>query len=79
MKLIDRLDNYLCDKEYRIIIKDNEINIVNYNEIIDFSLNKITIRYKDKLISIEGNNLFITKMMDNEVLISGNISNIRIS
>ena len=48
MKLIDRIDNYLCDKEYKIIIKENKINIVNYDEIIDFSLTKISIKYNKK-------------------------------
>ena len=27
MKLMDRIDNYLYDREYKIIIKSNEINI----------------------------------------------------
>jgi len=78
MKLIDRLDNYLCDKEYKIIIKKNKINIINFDEIIDFSLNKISIKYQEKVVNIEGNDLVITKMLDNEVLITGNISLIRI-
>lgn len=79
MKLIDRIDNYLCDKEYKIIIKENKINIVNYDEIIDFSLTKISIKYNKKIITIEGNNLVISKMIDDEVLITGSISLIRIN
>ena len=79
MKLKDRLDRYLNDLEYKIIIKENYVNIINYDEIIDFTLNTISVKYKNKIIIIEGNNLTISKMIDNEVLIIGNISNIRIN
>ena len=79
MRLKNNLERYLYDKEYKIIIKENYINIINYDEIVDFNLNKISIKYKDKLIIIEGNNLTINKMMEDEVLITGEIINIRIS
>lgn len=76
---MNRLDNYLYDREYRIIIKENYVNIVNYDEIADFNSNKISVKYKNKLITIEGLNLTINKMIEDEVLITGNISNISIN
>jgi sporulation protein YqfC len=79
MKLMNRLDNYLYDKEYRIIIKENYVNIVNYDEIVDFNLNKISVKYRNKKVSIKGTNLTINKMVEDEVLITGNISNISIN
>lgn len=79
MKLINKIENYLSDNEYRIIIKDNSINIINYDEILDFSLTKISIRSKQKVIIIEGKNLIISKMLEDEVLVIGNITNIRIN
>ena len=38
-------------------------------------------RYKcdDKIINVEGKNLIISKMLDEEVLITGIISNVRIN
>lgn len=79
MKLMNRLDNYLNDLEYKIIIKENYVNIINYDEIIDFTLNRIAVKYKNKIISIEGKDLTISKMVDNEVLILGKISVISIN
>ena len=79
MRLKDRLDNYLYDREYKIIIKENYVNIINYDEIIDFTLNKIAIKYQNKTIVIEGTNLTITKMVHDEVLVTGKIANIRIN
>lgn len=79
MRILDRIDNYLSDKEYKIIIKNNQVNIVNYDEIIDFSAKQVMVKYKRRVITIDGLNLTINKMLDNEVLITGDISNIRIN
>ena len=79
MKLINKLDRYLEDKNYEIIIKENKVNIINFKEIIDFSSSKITLRCDNKIINIEGKNLIIGKMLDDELLITGSIYNIRIN
>ena len=69
MKIINKLDRYLEDKNYEIIIKENKINIINFKEIIDFSVSKITLRCDNKIINIEGKNLIISKMLDEELAI----------
>ena len=79
MRLINKLDRYLEDKKYQIIIKENQVDIINFQEIIDFSTNKITLRCENKIINVEGKNLIISKMLDDEVLITGIIYNIRIN
>ena len=70
------IDDYINDKKYSMIYKNNKLNIINYSEIIDFSSKLISIRYEDKVYHIEGNDLVISKMMENEILITGDISNI---
>lgn len=79
MKLINKLDRYLEDRNYQIIIKENSINIINFEEIIDFSINHISVKCEKKTIHIEGNNLIISKMIDEEILIEGILYNIRIN
>ena len=79
MRLINKIENYLEDKNYEIIFKGNKINIINFKEIIDFSINKISIKCDNKIINIEGKNLTISKMVDDELLITGDIYNIRIN
>ena len=79
MKSLKRLENYIYDKEYKIIIKEKSIDIINYDEIIEFSLSQIKLKYQDKSITISGKNLVITKMQDNEVLITGIIDQVRIN
>ena len=79
MGIINKLDRYLEDKNYEIIIKENKLNIINFKEIIDFSVSKISLRCDNKIINIEGKNLIISKMLDDELLVTGTIYNIRIN
>lgn len=76
---MDRLDNYLYDREYKIIIKENYLNVINYSEIVEFSTTRISIKCKRNIITIDGLNLVIAKMIDNEILVTGNISNVSIN
>lgn len=78
MKLIDKLDRYLTDTEYKIIIKENKINIINHIEIKDFTSKKIVIKHRQGITTITGNNLVVSKMQDNEILIIGDIQNIEL-
>lgn len=76
MKLVNRMENYLNDNDCKITIKKNKININNYQEILDFSPEKIIVRCEDKIYIIEGTDLTIVKMLDNELLVIGNSKNI---
>ena len=69
-KLNNNLNRYLLDTESKIIIKNNYLNIINYKEIKDFTPKEIIIK-TSKTITIKGDNLVISKMQDNEVLITG--------
>ena len=79
MRLISKLERYLEDENYEIIVKENKVNIINFQEIIDFSVSKISLRCSNKTINIEGKNLIISQMLDNELLITGIIFNLRIN
>lgn len=79
MKIFDNIDKYLKGLDYKITILNNKINIDNYLEIIDFSPEIIKIRHKNGITIIKGKNLFVSKMLDNEVLIEGDITLISLS
>lgn len=78
MKVLDRIDDYLIDKEYKVIYKKNYLNIINYIEVIDFNDKEIKVKYQDGITKIYGSNLVISKMLDLELLIVGNIVRIEI-
>lgn len=76
IKLVRVLDNYVNDKNFSIIYKNNRLDIINYSKILDFSDTKISINYLDDIYIIIGTNLVISKMMEEELLITGNIESI---
>lgn len=78
LKIIDKLDRYLTDNQYKIIIKDNTINIINYTEIKDFTSTKIVIKHQKGITTVLGTDLVVSKMQDNETLIIGNIQSIEL-
>lgn len=78
MNLLNKIDNYLTDTEYKIIYKKNYLNIINYLEVIDFTDKEIKIRNKYGITKVKGINLVISKMLDNELLITGNIQNLEV-
>lgn len=63
-------------KSYVYYNKNNKLDIINYTKILDFSDTKISISYLDSKYIIIGTNLVISKMLEEEVLITGNIEGI---
>lgn len=76
MRLLKILNNYINDNEYRVVIGNNYVYIVNYIKIIDFDNNNISIGNKYGKTIINGNNLVISKMLCDELLIVGKILNV---
>ena len=75
----DNLINFLYDKNYFINIYDEYIHIFNYRELISLSSKKIILKMESFKININGTDLFITKMLPNEILIKGIISKVEFS
>lgn len=76
MHIKDNLINFLYDKEYFITIYENFIHIFNYQELVSLSSKKIVLKLAKFSLTIHGENLFITKMLPNELLIKGTINNV---
>ena len=76
MRLFEYFDRYLVDNDFKVVITKNYLNIVNYLEVIDFSVKEISIRYSEGEMIVKGNNLVLSKMQDEELLIKGEIKSI---
>jgi len=66
------------DDELKINVYKDKVNIINYDEVIDFSDDKITMKAKNTLILVLGEQLIISKLFDNEILILGKISSVEL-
>ena len=76
MHIKDTLINFLYDKNYFINIYEEYIHVFNYVELISLSSNKIILKLEKFKLIINGQKLFITKMIPNEILIKGNINSV---
>lgn len=76
MRLFEYFDRYLVDREYKITITEKQIHIMNYQEIEDFSSSRIVVRYSNGITIFLGSDLVVSKMQDDELLITGRIKTI---
>ena len=73
---IKNIRYYILEEEFKIIIKQNKLNIVNYIELIDFNEYEIKVKYVNGILLVNGNNLILKKILNDELLIEGYISKI---
>lgn len=78
MKLISKVRNYLLEEEFKINVYKNKVNIVNYMSIGHFDSTKVVVIYNDGEVVIVGSSLVVSKLMNDEVLITGVIKNIEL-
>ena len=76
--MLERIKKYIVDDEERVIYFYNKVYIVNFIKILDINYENIMVRGKNKLIIIRGNNLSLRKLLEREVLISGDIKTIEV-
>lgn len=69
---------YLLENDFKMILTDGNIDILNYQEISLFDDNHVIIKSNNKFITILGNNLIITKWLDDEILVNGEITKIEL-
>lgn len=77
MKIFNDIRNYIDKDSFKIIIYNDLIDIVNYKEIKDISSSLIKV-LSEKEISINGKDLRVIKMYDNELVIQGYIKSINV-
>ncbi|MCI7241503.1 MAG: YabP/YqfC family sporulation protein [Bacilli bacterium] len=78
MKIFDRLNNYINENNFKITIGINYVNVVNYTLVLDFNSNLVSIKYNNGIVDISGTNLVVNKMLKDEILVTGNIENIKL-
>lgn len=76
MKHTSNLRNYIYQKEFKITIKKNMIDIENFTNIGKIENYEIVIYNNKEKITIKGKNLSINKMLSSEALILGNYNEI---
>ena len=73
-----RICNFIKDDEFETTIYINKIHIKNYTRIISLEKNYITLYASNKKIIMKGNNLKLNKILNDEILIIGEITAIEV-
>lgn len=76
MKYHDRMKNFFLENEFKIIYLKNQLNIVNYESMGHLDSYKIIVRKGNGNIIVNGTNLVVSKLLNDEILIDGKISSI---
>lgn len=71
-----KIRNYLLDEEFKMIILKNKINISNYEKIEYLDNDKVIVKYEKGKINIKGEQLTVSKLLNQEILITGKIKEI---
>lgn len=79
MHIKDTIISYLYDKDYYIAVYEKNIYIFKYIELLKISSEEVVIKMDKFKINIKGSNLFIKKLLKEELLISGEVLNMEFS
>ena len=74
--MIKKIINYVKDDKLKIRYIDNNLNIENYDKILEVKEDIITLTKNNKIILIKGEKLKLSKLLDDEILIEGIIKKI---
>ena len=76
--MLERMNHYLNDEEFRFTYFEDKIHITNYKRIIVLEDNYISFQSNQKTIIITGNKLLLKRLLDKEMLITGTILKIEV-
>ena len=76
MNIVDGIRSYILENDLKITIVNKKINIVNYKDIGHFDSDKIVVKTDGKDIIVKGSDLVVSKLMNSEILITGDFNTI---
>jgi len=76
MSVVGKLRSYLLEDDFVVHMLENQINVVNYTSIGEIGSEKVMIRYAGGLFIIKGTNLVVSRLLKDEVLITGTLKTI---
>ena len=69
---------YVKDEEFRFTVFSNRVHVMNYIKIISLQSDIISFTGLNRKVIIKGSGLILNKLLDEELLIVGNIRSIEV-
>jgi sporulation protein YqfC len=79
MKLYQELRNYLDNQKFTFTYSNNYLNVLNYTKIIILEDDRIDLLCDNKIIKIKGKDLKLNRLLNNEIMIHGQIFSIELN
>ena len=76
--MFQNMYEYIKDLEFRFTVYSDRIHVINYKKILILEDKRISFTSDDKRIVIKGKNLVLNKLLEQEILILGNILSIEV-
>ena len=76
--MLRQIKDYIIDNNFKIVFTDNNLNLINYTDIVTIEKDIILVKVVDKKIIIKGKNMVLKKLLDSEILIIGDINSIEL-
>lgn len=72
------LREYIQNTEFKLTLLKGRVNITNYDKLLQIGNKEIILTSYDKKLIITGDSLAINKLLDDELLITGEITKIEV-
>lgn len=76
MSIIKDMRQFILEQDFKITYLNNKLDILNYTNISHFDSNKIIVNYAKGSVVVSGENLIVSKLLSDELLIEGSIQKI---
>ncbi len=76
--MFNKVREYINDNEFRLTVFNDRVYIINYIKIISLENERISFQIPTGRVIIKGKNLYLSKLLDDEVLINGKVLNIEV-
>lgn len=76
--MLEKIKNYCFDSNFHFNYQEGKLNIVNYQSIIFLEETRISLKCSQGIVVIRGNNLTVNRLLDQEILVSGEIKTIEL-
>ncbi len=72
------LREYIQNTEFKLTLLKGRVNITNYDKLLQIGNKEIILTSYDKKLIVTGEGLAINKLLDDELLITGEITKIEV-
>ncbi|MEG1495302.1 MAG: YabP/YqfC family sporulation protein [Bacilli bacterium] len=72
--MFNKIKNYCLNPVFSFTYFNKKLNIINYKEIVVLESKHISFKFEGGSITVKGSDLTVKRLLDQEVLIGGNIT-----